>query len=193
MPSIRIEDAGVIQALSELHAKIGGLPEHTAESIGQGIVNLIKLDLREKVSPWGDTRKPIKWRRGKRAKSNDTPLLDTREHIFKRLNSRAIPNGVEIGILDSENAQIGHIHQFGATIQKEERKQTLNFKVNFESGKSRFAKKAKANFAQDVTIRAHAIVIPARPYLPIRPNGAVDLPEAWVDEIRALIIKAIRL
>lgn len=192
MPSIQIDDSGVRAALAELQARIGSLPVRTVGLIGQDLVQAIRLDLREKVSPWGDPRKPIKWRRGKRAKLSDVPLRDTNQHIFNRLNLRNIPGGIEIGILDSENARIGRIHQFGATIQRETRKQTLNFKVNFKTGKSRFAKKSKSNFAQDVKIKSHSIIIPARPYLPIRPDNTVDLPQAWVDQMRKTIEEVIK-
>ena len=197
MPSIRIENTGVRQALAELQARIGGLSEHTAKSIGEGIVNLVKTDLREKVSPWGDPRKPIKWRFGKRARPGDVPLLATRTHIFSRIAARAIPGGVEIGILDSENAQIGRTHQFGATIEREARKQTIHLRkvtAGKHKGKTLFASptKHKRTRELEVSIRQHAIVIPARPYLPIRQDNTVDLPESWVNEIRALILKALK-
>lgn len=62
-------------------------------------------------------------------------------------------------------AQIAAVQEFGGEIDVPARTQDLNFKQkkNGEVG-NRFVKKSKADFVQTVTIPAHKIVIPARPF-----------------------------
>jgi phage virion morphogenesis protein len=67
------------------------------------------------------------------------------------------------------------IHQLGGTVHHEARSGTVYFKQkkNGEVG-TKFVKKRKSNFAQDVSIGAHDTEMPARPYLPIDVDGNLD-------------------
>lgn len=63
-------------------------------------------------------------------------------------------------------AMIGAIHEFGGSVDVPERQQTLYFKQNKDgSVKNKFTKAERSNFAQDVTVKAHTIDIPARSFL----------------------------
>lgn len=63
-------------------------------------------------------------------------------------------------------ASIAVIHEFGGTIDVPERTQTLYFKQNKDgSVKNKFTKKDRSDFAEDVTVKAHTIDIPARSFL----------------------------
>lgn len=79
------------------------------------------------------------------------------------------------------------IQQLGGTVHHAERQGQVHFKQhkNGEVG-TRFVKKGKANFVQDVTIGAHDTEIPARPYLPIDEAGNL-LPEAEQAALEAVL------
>ena len=61
-------------------------------------------------------------------------------------------------------AMVAAVQEFGGSMNIPERTQDLNFKVNANTGKSRFAKADKANFTQTVAIPAHTVKVPARPF-----------------------------
>jgi hypothetical protein len=62
-------------------------------------------------------------------------------------------------------AMVAAVQEFGGSISVPERTQDLEFK-QAKNGevKNRFVKRGKGNFVQTVTIPAHIITIPARPY-----------------------------
>ena len=62
------------------------------------------------------------------------------------------------------NVPYAVIHNEGGIINKKESNRSINFKIS-RDGRSRFSKKKKANFQQDVTIGAHAIKIPKRQFV----------------------------
>ena len=93
------------------------------------------------------------------------PLNDTRMHIYQRITYAADTNSVRVGLLDSESAKIGQVHQFGAVIKPVHAKMLRFTPRGFK----------KPFFAKQVTI-------PARPFMPIR-NGVADLPAEWMDQV----------
>ena len=160
--------------------------------IGIGLVESIRIELGKGRTPWGEPFAPLgaagKLQRfrgktytklGDRTTSaftrhvlgNHVPLNDTRKHIYDRINFVATEDGVIIGIMDSENSKIGRVHQFGATIKPK---------------KGKFLVFQPPGFAGPIFARE--VIIPARPYLPIR-NRLVDLPAAWTDDISSVILK----
>jgi hypothetical protein len=73
------------------------------------------------------------------------------------LEGTTYPDGTSLPMVAS-------VQEFGGSMQIPARTQDLNFKINANTGKSRFAKAGKANFVQSVTIPAHTVTIPARPF-----------------------------
>ncbi len=88
------------------------------------------------------------------------------------LKGKEIAVGLQAGDVHKESgmdvARLGAIHEFGATINVEARTQTIYHKISkggaFAKG-GRFVKAKRSNFARDVSIGAHSIVIPARPFV----------------------------
>jgi phage gpG-like protein len=62
-------------------------------------------------------------------------------------------------------AMVAAAHEFGGEIAVPERRQTLYFKQTKDGVGSRFVKKAKSDFAQDATVGAHTITLPARSFM----------------------------
>jgi len=148
------------------------------KAVGANVVNRIRLGFRFSKSPWGQSWIPIKWRAArttqtgrlsgtgrKQSKANTIghagqPLVDTGK-MRRSIVARASTSGVTIGT----NIIQARVHQFGATI-KPKKGPFLVFAG--PSGGMIFARQS---------------TVPARPYMPISPSGALDLPPSWAASI----------
>ncbi len=75
-------------------------------------------------------------------------------------------------------------HEFGGKIKIDERTQDLYFQEKNGMVGNRFVKKGRSNFAQTVTIPAHVVLIPPRPFF--RRMIAVNSGK-WPSEIAAVL------
>lgn len=75
------------------------------------------------------------------------------------------------------NVAYAAAHQLGAEIEVAERQQTIfqNYDAKTDTFDQKFRKKSRSNFARDVTVSAHTITIPARPYLGIDDADRTEL------------------
>lgn len=190
---IEADGSGKIQsALLRIQASVN--PDvKVMDEIGDDIATRIRMSIGAGTTPWGDRFRPLqdiakdqRFRGGKREKKGGgrtakyerhmsgphEPLNDTGIHIRERITHRPEPGAVSVGLLDSENAKIGRVHQWGATIVPK----VARFLAIPYAGGVIFAKKA---------------VIPPRPFLPIRPGGNVDLPQSWLDGVIGRLIEKI--
>ena len=115
-------------------------------------------------------------RRGRAALS----ILRERGHLAGSINYVATDSEVRIGTPVESAA----IHQLGGTIEKPARAAKI-YRLKDKNGNvgRRFVKKSKANHVTDVTIPAHTIRIPARPYLGISAEDQTDFmaaAERWL-------------
>lgn len=80
--------------------------------------------------------------------------------------SHVISNGeLHVG----SNVVYAAAHQLGAQIDMPQRQQTIfqNYDPKTDTFDQKFRKKSRSNFARDVTVKAHTVSIPARPFLGI--------------------------
>lgn len=154
------------------------------EAVGRVIATRVRLCFKLGVDPWGSPWAAIKWRAprrtndgkrlsqtGKRQAAANAagkagqPLRDT-GRLNRSITSVADSNGVTVGT----NVQYARTHQFGATIVPKHAKRLV---FPGPDGAMIFAKK---------------VTVPARPFLPLRPNAAVvALPPDWsLGVVRAL-------
>lgn len=131
------------------------------DAIGNTLTNRIRMGFRLSRSPWGDSWKPITYRQGK-------PLRDT-GRLLASITHNAINGSVSIGT--DGDIPYAKIHQFSGVITPRTAK-TLRF------------------FIGNRIIFTDRVVIPARPYLPIR-NGVIDLPQSWSDDVADNLAKHI--
>lgn len=120
----------------------------------------IQMGFRLSRDPWGGSWAPLNPNLTRRGQ----PLLNTRR-LYGSVGVRREANGILVGTnlrTPGGGHSLGAVHQFGATITPKNGK----FLRWSPAGAKGFV------FAEQVTI-------PARPFMPIRPNGAVDLPPAW--------------
>lgn len=107
-------------------------------------------------SPW----KPLQPRYQRSKKQNKDKILTLRGYLRGQIHWQ--PDGDD-AVRVGTNAKYGAIHQFGGTIQQPARQAT----VHFGAGKAKhlFVKKKKAKRSLQVSIGAHQVNMPARPYL----------------------------
>lgn len=143
--------------------------------IGRKITTRVKLGFRSSVSPWGQAWAPLKRRSGQ-------PLRDT-GRLMASITYRTGKDGDSSFVDVGTNVRYAPIHQFGGTIKIAARSQHV-YRQLLKTGafKRGFVKKSRSNFAQGVTIGAHEIVIPARPFLPLTDNE-LSLPDSWEGDV----------
>lgn len=95
-------------------------------------------------------------------------LMAHLDRILERVKSA---QAVRVGFLEGSTypdgtsiPMVAAVQEFGGSMKIPARTQELNFKVNANTGESRFARADKANFAQTVSIPEHIVTVPARPF-----------------------------
>lgn len=181
--TFRIDDSKATAKLRLLESALAN-PRPVYETLGRTLKTRVQLGFKLGVSPWGRKWQAIKFRAPRTGASGrpskvgrqqiaanaggkaGQPLVDTGA-LLRSITHRVDPDGVTVGTNQLPRAAV---HQFGATITPSKAKRLV-----FPGPTGRL-------------IFARRVVIPARPYLPIRrPGGDVALPPAWaLDVIRAL-------
>lgn len=143
------------------------------ERVGDRLVNSTSLNFHNERAPDGTPWTPLKAATIRaRTRKGQLPLtiLRTNTRIGSSLagsvNRQASKDEVKIGT----PAAYGAIHQLGGTISKPSRQANI-YRMKDKNGTvgRRFVSKDEANHVTDVTIPAHSISIPARPFLGVSP------------------------
>lgn len=117
---------------------------------------------RDQVSPEGNQWQALSPRYLARKRKNKDKILRLDGYLANTLR-------YEVGaqeLLFGSDRKYAAIHQFGGEIKKAERTATLFFRRRRDgSVGSRFVKKSRSDFAQDVAVGAHTTTMPARPFL----------------------------
>tara|TARA_R110000868_G_scaffold368852_1_gene631989 strand:- start:12221 stop:12790 length:570 start_codon:yes stop_codon:yes gene_type:complete len=134
-------------------------------SVGERLLTSTKDRFRQQTAPDGTPWKPLRPRTVKdREVAGLTPIaiLRARGHLAGSINYVATSEQVSVG----SPVEYAAIHQLGGTINKPARQAKI-YRMKDDNGQvgRRFVKKSDANHVTDVTIPAHKINIPARPYL----------------------------
>lgn len=167
---ITINDLEVQSALAKLTQQLKNNGP-VLNAIGGDVLKRVQMNFRNSQSPEGVSWKALKSRNGK-------PLLDT-TRLRNSITYQVEGDNVSVGT----NVVYAAVHQFGYTFDRAARSQHAYFNQAADGSISRrFVKKHKSNFAQRVTIGAHSVTIPARPFLPTN-----DLPPLWQASILKII------
>ena len=128
-------------------------------TVGSVLVRKINLGFKLGIDPFGNPWTKLKLRKGQ-------PLRDT-GRLQRSITAKADAKGVTVGT----NVAYARTHQFGATIEPKKAKRLV---FQGPGGRLIFAKK---------------VVIPARPFLPLRADAQVAaLPPDW----SVAVVRAIR-
>lgn len=134
----------------------------------------IQLGFRMSRSPWGQPWAPLNPNLTRKGQ----PLLNTRR-LYSSVGVRREADAVVVGTnlrTPGGDHSLGAVHNFGATIRPKKGK----YLVWAPQGSKGLV------FAEEVTI-------PARPFMPIRPNGTVDLPQPWAQSALQSMARALEL
>lgn len=181
--SVTVDDRQVTAALAALSARLGNLKAPLAEA-GQTLVTLADLAFRNQQDPWGRAwqrlaASTLKRRRKGPGRGAGQILRDT-GRLQNSISYRADAHSVTVGT----NVVYAAIHQFGGDLQRQARTATLYFKQRKDGTVgTRFVRRSRSDFAQDVQIAAHTVTMPRRAFLPISAAGRIDLPAATLAEI----------
>lgn len=101
-----------------------------------------------------------------------TTLRDT-SRLMNSITHNTTSSGFEVGT----DVEYGAIHHFGGEIKHEARQSSVYFRQNQKTGVvgNRFVRQTRSNFAQDVTIGAYTVKMPARAWLGLTVDDKQDL------------------
>lgn len=128
--------------------------------IGEYLQDATRDRFKSQAGPDGSAWQPLQPRYQRRKKQNKDKILTLRGYLRGQIHWQ--PDGDD-AVRVGTNAKYGAIHQFGGTIQQPARQAT----VHFGAGKAKhlFVKRKKAKRSLQVSIGAHQVNMPARPYL----------------------------
>lgn len=114
------------------------------------------------------------WQQSHRAAKTGGKTLHDSGMLMRSINAHAAPRQVAVG----SNLPYAGAHQEGMEIEMPERQATL-YRLKDEDGRvgNRFVSAASSNVQQEVTISAHTLKLPARPYLGVSNEEAADIEE----------------
>lgn len=195
MLTIKVDDKLAQKRLAALEAAASNMAP-VFETVGAALLRRVQLCFKLGIDPWGKPWLAIKWRAPRTLKGSKAsaprlsaagkkqfeanqagtpgqPLRNTGA-LQRSISAKADASGVTIGT----NLKYAKVHQFGATIRP---KNGSRLVFPGPGGAMIFAKK---------------VVVPARPYLPLRRDATIaDLPPAWsagvVDSLRAYFRKEV--
>ena len=166
---ITVRDSGVRELLGRIMQRLGTL-RPAMSLLGEIAVESVQRNFEEHRSPEGTPWQALsaryaRWKTTKKGRSAaDILILD------RTLMGSIHPEVQDDRVLVGTNVVYSRIHQLGGKIEKSARRSTVYFHQDKKTGKvgNRFVKAGKSNIARDVSIGAHAIQMPARPYLGLR-------------------------
>lgn len=155
--SIEVESDEVVRAFGVLAALMSDLTP-VMDAIGSAMEASVDRRFETGLGPYG-----IPWLPSERAVEENGMTLVESARLRNSISHLASATDVVVGT----NVIYAGIHQFGGTIRREARTQTIYRRYDARTGEisRRFVKKGRSNFAQDVAVGAVSIAMPARPFL----------------------------
>ena len=168
-----VEDEAVRQMLAR-QAELPG--SELMSRIGEYLLASTQARFKTQTAPDGTPWAPLKPAYKRRKKHNQDKVLTLRGYLRSGIHYQVTGDAeVQVG----SNTKYAAIHQFGGAIEKPARQATVRYRS--EAGRVLFAgKKHQGATERQVTIPAHQVNMPARPYLGI--SAADDA------KIRAIIL-----
>lgn len=170
---LKVSSDSISAAFSKLTNRTSD-PRPALRSVGEFLLLRTQERFDSEVDPEGKSWAPLaaSTLRSKRNRKILTESTALRRSIVYRVSDA----GVEIGT----NIDYASIHQFGGAIAQAARTRTLNFRID-RDGKSRFAKKKRANFQQDVQVGSRTVVIPRREFLGVSERDREEIARIVMD------------
>ncbi len=172
---ITIDASGAFAALEGYIARLDH-PKPMFDAIGASLVTSTQHRFDEQHGPDGTP-----WPPSMRALAEGGKTLEETLRLYQSITVEADDAGVAVGT----NVVYAAIHQFGGTIAKPERTQTIyrRYDARADELSPQFVKKSKSNFVQDVSVSAHEITMPARPFLGMDTDDEAEVVQIAEDYI----------
>ncbi|OCP17382.1 MULTISPECIES: phage virion morphogenesis protein [unclassified Ensifer] len=181
--TVTVEDAEARAALEKLTRTMTNR-EGFYRNAGEHLMNSTADNFQKETGPDGQKWKPLLPATiERRAKRGLVPIeiLRARGRLAGSINLTVTNDEARLGT----PVPYAAAHQLGATIERKERRQTIyqHYDAKTDTLDQTFRKKSRSNFARDVTVKAHEIKIPARPYLGVKKEDEkilVEIAEDWL-------------
>ena len=165
---IGISDAAVLTALARLESAT----EHRASAenaIGAYLVTSTQRRFETEIGPDGVPWKRLSPRTANKRIGRRRRGFENILRVSRRLEQSVVYAVDDHDIAVGSNVVYAAIQHLGGEIEQPERQQTIfqNYDAKSDTFDQRFRKPSRSNFARDVTVKAHTITIPGRPYLGI--------------------------
>nr|WP_230681123.1 phage virion morphogenesis protein [Paracidovorax cattleyae] len=170
-------DGGGSRRPRDARAPGAALHGRLAPRLGEYLQASTEARFKSQTAPDGRPWAPLKPRYARRKKYNQDKILTLRGYLRSGIHCQVVDdNTAEVG----RNLRYAAIHQFGGEIDQPARAATVRYRS--VAGRVIFAgRKHKKATERAVTIPAHVVCVPARPYLGI--SAADDA------EIRQIIME----
>ena len=173
---------GTLSALQAAADALGS-PRPLMRDIGEALLHSTQDRFTSQTDPEGNAWAPLSPRYQRRKKYNASKILTLRGYLRNTLAFQADDTEVAVG---SNRAYAARMH-FGGEFEVQARQAHVFFRQGKAGDIGRlFVKKSKSNFAQEVTIGAHKIVTPARPFLGVSTadeKTILDIAEDHLDRV----------
>lgn len=184
---IVIDDADIMERLSQLE-RAARNPAQAMKEVAAALLQSTRRRFETHTAPDGQ-----KWQRLS-PRTAAKRVSAKRKRGFERI-LRVTPDTGLYGSLTTysdattaiigSNKQYASIHQFGGEVSIPERQQTIHMATR--KGRNRFVRansRLNSKRSMDVKIKAHKVVIPARPYLGINDEDKAEILQTIEDHFR---------
>lgn len=165
---ITISEAPILAALARLGAATDNRSE-AEDAIGRYLVTSTQRRFEREQDLDGKPWKRLSPRTAARRIGSKRRGFENILRVSERLQQSIVYaiDDAEHEIAWGSNVPYAAIQDQGGEIEKAERQQTIyqNYDKRTDTFDPRFRTKRRSNFARDVTVKAHTIKIPARPYM----------------------------
>jgi phage virion morphogenesis protein len=165
--------------LQRLDDSLGNTAPLVAQ-IGEYLQSATESRFRTQTGPEGTAWQPLTPRYLRRKKRNKDKILTLDGYLRRFIRWQA--DGTD-AVLVGTDRKYGAIHQFGGSINMPARQATVHFGAG--KAKNLFVKKKKAATSRQVTVGAHKVTMPARPYLGLAEADTVEVTQITLDWLKA--------
>ncbi|TCP88920.1 phage virion morphogenesis protein [Rhizobium sp. PP-CC-2G-626] len=165
---VRVDDEQVFHALDRIEKATENRLD-AENAIAGYLVTSTQRRFEKSVDPDGKPWKRLKPRTAAKRINGAPRGYDNILRVTRRLEQSIFSQVEDHEIRIGTNVVYAAIHHLGGTIEMPERDQTIyqHYDKKTDTFDQRFRKRGRSNFARDVKVGAHKIVMPARPYLGI--------------------------
>lgn len=174
---------GTLSALQAAADALGS-PRALLRDIGEALLHSTQDRFTSQTDPEGNAWAPLSPRYQRRKRYNAGKILTLRGHLRNTLTFQVGDDEVAVG---SNRAYAARM-QFGGEFEMAARSQYAYFRQGKAGDIGRlFVKKARSNFKQGITIGAHAVKTPARPFLGVSLADQKSILDIAEDHLERLV------